>query len=122
MNAYETVNCVGIDVSKGKSTIAIMRPLGEIVQSPHEVKHTLSDLKALETTLRQLEGETRIVMEYTGKYYQPVARFLNNAGYDGFFSLRISHSCHLLSTEHWLQPPVTDCTIVFRIKPVQCPR
>ena len=64
MNVYETVNCVGIDVSKGKSTIAIMRPLGEIVQSPREVKHTLSDLKALETTLRQLEGETRIVMEY----------------------------------------------------------
>ena len=81
MNVYETINCVGIDVSKGKSTIAIMRPLGEIVQSPHEVKHTLSDLKALETTLRQLEGETRIVMEYTGKYYQPIARFLNNAGF-----------------------------------------
>ena len=81
MNVYETVNCVGIDVSKGKSTIAIMRPLGEIVQSPREVKHTLSDLKALETTLRQLEGETRIVMEYTGKYYQPIARFLNNAGF-----------------------------------------
>ena len=81
VNVYETVNCVGIDVSKGKSTIAIMRPLGEIVQSPHEVKHTLSDLKALETTLRQLEGETRIVMEYTGKYYQPIARFLNNAGF-----------------------------------------
>ena len=81
MNVYETVNCVGIDVSKGKSTIAIMRPLGEIVQSPREVKHTLSELKAFETTLRQLEGETRIVMEYTGKYYQPIARFLNNAGF-----------------------------------------
>lgn len=81
MNAYVTVNCVGIDVSKGKSTIAIMRPLGEIVQSPFEVKHTLSDFKALESTLRQLEGETRIVMEYTGKYYQPIARFLNNAGF-----------------------------------------
>ena len=58
VNVYETINCVGIDVSKGKSTIAIMRPLGEIVQSPHEVKHTLSDLKELETTLRQLEGES----------------------------------------------------------------
>ena len=58
MNAYVTVNCVGIDVSKGKSTIAIMRPLGEIVQSPFEVKHTLSDFKALESSLRQLEGET----------------------------------------------------------------
>lgn len=81
VNVYVTVNCVGIDVSKGKSTIAIMRPLGEIVQSPFEVKHTLSDFKALESTLRQLEGETRIVMEYTGKYYQPIARYLNNAGF-----------------------------------------
>ncbi len=28
------MNCVGIDVSKGKSMIAIMRPFGEVVVSP----------------------------------------------------------------------------------------
>ena len=81
MNASETVNCVGIDVSKGKSTIAIMRPLGEIVKSPYEVAHTSSELEMLVETLRNLEGETRIVMEYTGKYYQPIARYLNDAGF-----------------------------------------
>lgn len=28
------MNCVGIDVSKGKSMIAVMRPFGEVVISP----------------------------------------------------------------------------------------
>lgn len=28
------MNAVGIDISKGKSTVAIMRPYGEIVASP----------------------------------------------------------------------------------------
>lgn len=76
----EPHNVVGIDVSKGKSTIAVMRPFGEIVISPFEVKHTSSDLKMLADTLKELDGETRVVMEYTGKYYQPVARYLNESG------------------------------------------
>ena len=31
------MNCVGIDISKGKSMIAVMRPFGEVVVSPFEV-------------------------------------------------------------------------------------
>ena len=31
------MNSVGIDVSKGRSTVAVMRPLGEAVLSPFEV-------------------------------------------------------------------------------------
>ena len=31
---------VGIDVSKGKSTVCILKPYGEIVASPFEVRHT----------------------------------------------------------------------------------
>ena len=38
------MNCVGIDVSKGKSMIAVMRPFGEVVISPFEVQHTASEL------------------------------------------------------------------------------
>lgn len=34
------MNSVGIDVTKGKSTIAVMRPLGEVIISPFEVRHT----------------------------------------------------------------------------------
>lgn len=31
------MNAVGIDVYKGKSTIAVMRPFGEVVASPYDV-------------------------------------------------------------------------------------
>ncbi len=34
------MNAVGIDISKGKSIVAVLRPLGEIVHSPFEVIHT----------------------------------------------------------------------------------
>ena len=41
------MNCVGIDVSKSKSTIAVMRPFGEVVVSPIEVQHTAGELMKL---------------------------------------------------------------------------
>ena len=74
-------NSVGIDVSKGKSTIAVMRPLGEIIKRPFEIRHSQSDLKKLADLLNSLEGDVRIVMEYTGTYYQPIARFLYDSGF-----------------------------------------
>ena len=55
------MNCVGIDVSKGKSTIAVMRPFGEVVVSPFEVCHTVSELSELARLLKSLDGETRVV-------------------------------------------------------------
>ena len=54
------MNCVGIDVSKGKSTIAVMRPFGEVVVSPFEVCHTASELSELARLLKSLDGETRV--------------------------------------------------------------
>lgn len=77
----EPFNAVGIDVSKGKSTIAVMRPFGEIILSPFEITHSSSDLKMLSNTLKELDGDTRIIMEYTGKYYQPIAHFLYDSGF-----------------------------------------
>ena len=41
------MNAVGIDVSKSKSVVAIMRPFGEIVSTPFEIKHTASDIHSL---------------------------------------------------------------------------
>ena len=41
------MNAVGLDVPKGKSTFAVMRPFGEIVASPYEVGHTESEPKEL---------------------------------------------------------------------------
>ena len=74
------MNAVGIDVSKGKSMVAIVRPFGELVVKPYEVRHTSSELSELASTLKSLEGETRVVLEHTGRYYEPVAQMLHDAG------------------------------------------
>lgn len=74
------MNSVGIDVSKGKSMIAVMRPFGEVVCSPFEVSHTSSELSALAKRLKSLDGETRVVMEATGNYHLPIAMVLHEAG------------------------------------------
>lgn len=75
------MNSVGIDVSKGKSMIAVMRPFGEMVVSPFEIHHTDSELCELTKLLSGLSGETRVVMESTGNYHLPVAWLLNDSGF-----------------------------------------
>ena len=74
------MNAVGIDVSKGKSTVAVLRPFGEIVASPFDVSHSPKELSKLVTLLKTLDGDTKVVMEYTGNYYLPIALFLRNNG------------------------------------------
>lgn len=74
------MNSVGIDISKGRSTVAVMRPFGEVVISPFEVRHTDSELSELAKLLQSLDGETRVVMEATGNYHVPVALLLHGAG------------------------------------------
>jgi len=74
------MNSVGIDVSKGKSMIAVLRPFGEVVSTPFEIRHTASELRDLACSLKGLDGETRVVMEHTGRYHEPVAQTLCSAG------------------------------------------
>lgn len=74
------MNAVGIDVSKGKSMIAVMRPGKETVIEPFEVNHTDSELIDLAKIIHSLDGETRVVMEATGNYHLPVAWMLHDAG------------------------------------------
>ncbi len=57
-----------------------MRPFGEVVAEPFEVSHTDAELRKLACFLEKLPGETRIVMEYTGSYWQPIAKVLHDAG------------------------------------------
>jgi transposase len=73
------MNAVGIDVSKGKSMVCIMRPFGEVVATPFEVTHDDADLSKLAKTLKRLKGETKVVMECTGNYYYPIAYALHEA-------------------------------------------
>jgi transposase len=75
------MNAVGIDVSKGYSTVCVMRHFGEVVVSPFDVAHTVSELGKLANLLKSLNGETKAIMECTGSYHLPVARTLHAAGF-----------------------------------------
>lgn len=74
------MNAVGIDVSKGKSTVAILQPLGIVVAAPYDVFHTDSELDRLAKDIKKLPGETKVVMEATGVYYESIARRLHEHG------------------------------------------
>ena len=74
------MNAVGIDVSKGKSMIAIIRPLDEIVPGPFEVRHTSTRINELIKHIHSIEGDTKVVMEQTGRYYEPMPQWLSHAG------------------------------------------
>ena len=53
----------------------------EAASEPVSYTHlTGSELKELADYLKSLDGETRVVMEHTGRYYEPVARFLHEEG------------------------------------------
>jgi transposase len=73
------MNAVGIDVSKGKSMVAVLRPLGEVVSKPFEVIHSVSEISSLIDRIKSTDGETKIVMEHTGRYYEPLAHELSRA-------------------------------------------
>ena len=69
---------VGIDVSKGKSTVCLMRPFGEIVAGPMEISHVNSELKALVKLMKSMNDEVKVVMEATGVYHLPVLTYLKD--------------------------------------------
>lgn len=74
------MNSLGIDVSKGKSTVAALRPMGEVALSPTEYLHTELELEKLAYTILALGEDTRVVMEATGRYHEPVATALHEYG------------------------------------------
>ena len=74
------MNAVGIDVSKGKSTVAIFQPGEKVVLKPRDFRHTQSGIGSLIEIIRGLDGDTKVCMEHTGRYYEPVATWLSDAG------------------------------------------
>jgi len=74
------MNAVGIDVSKGKSTVTICQPGDVVVLAPRDYRHTQSSINELIATIKSLEGETKVCMEHTGRYYEPVASWLSESG------------------------------------------
>ena len=73
------MNAVGIDVSKGKSTVTIRRPGDVVLMPPCDIPHTQSAIDDLITIIQSLDGETKVCMEHTGRYYEPVATWLSDA-------------------------------------------
>lgn len=74
------MNAVGIDVSKGKSMMAALRPMGEVALLPQEFLHTAPGLDQMAHAILALGEDTRVVMEATGRYHEPVAAALSAYG------------------------------------------
>ena len=73
---------VGIDISKGKSTIAVLSIEGEIIEEPFEIMHNEEGLKLLEEKMKGInKKDLKIVMEETGTYYLPVLGYLLDRHY-----------------------------------------
>lgn len=73
---------VGIDVSKGKSTVSVLSVEGEIIEEPFEINHDLSNLNLLNEKLSTFSKEDlKIVLEQTGTYHLPILTYLLDKGY-----------------------------------------
>ena len=71
------MNAVGIDVSNDKSTATIRRPGDVVLMPPCDIPHTVCNQWI--DKIRNLEVETKVCMEHTGRYYEPVATWLSDA-------------------------------------------
>ncbi len=72
---------VGVDIAKEKSVVAILTEYGEIVAAPKTYEHTRKALLEMNDSIRNLDGEVRIVLEATGAYHLPVVTFLQEQGF-----------------------------------------
>ena len=68
---------VGIDVSKGKSTIAVIDIQGEVIYEPFEILHNQNGFNELLLKLKKLnKKDIKILMEATGHYHLSILNFL----------------------------------------------
>ena len=63
---------VGIDVSKDKSTVCMLRPYGEVVEAPYNIDHTEQALNTLMERIKSFDEDVKVVLEATGGYHQVV--------------------------------------------------
>ena len=71
---------VGIDISKGKSTVAILDGDGSIRAHPYEMNHSKAELDALIKYIKAVDDHPIILMEATGHYHYPVLKVFLDAG------------------------------------------
>ena len=63
---------VGIDISKNKSTVCMLRPYGEVVEAPYNIDHTEQALNTLIERIKSFDEDVKVVLEATGGYHQVV--------------------------------------------------
>lgn len=71
---------VGIDISKDKSTVCMLRPYGEVVEAPYNIDHTEQVLNYLIERIKSFDEDVKVVLEATGGYHQVVVTKLLSAG------------------------------------------
>jgi transposase len=71
---------VGIDVSKGESTVCIMKQGGEILAAPYNMLHSIESISLLAKRIKSYDEEARVVLEDTGHYHFPVVTMLVEKG------------------------------------------
>ena len=72
---------VGVDVSNGRSTVAVLQSKTNVLMKPFEVPHTAEGFASLSKKLAGMGDDIRIVMEHTGRYYESFAMSMNRAGF-----------------------------------------
>ena len=72
---------VGIDVSKSKSTVAILDSYGTVLATPFNMAHTQQEMNALVSRLKSFDEPITILLEYTGHYHYPVLKKLQEEGF-----------------------------------------
>jgi transposase len=60
--------------------VTAIRPMGEVTLTPYEVVHNELELEKLAYSIIGLGENTRVVMEATGRYHEPVAVALHELG------------------------------------------
>ena len=108
---HKTIAAVGIDVSKGTSTVAVHRPGGEVVLTPFQVNHDAAGLSCLVKTLRDVGGDIRIVMEHTGMYWRLIALALKDVR-------RFNHKGALMAFAGMDAPPFQSGTFDSKSRPI----
>lgn len=109
---------VGIDVSKGKSTVAILSIAGEVIEEPFEIKHDIEGLNFLEEKLKDiLKKDLKIVMEETGTYHLPVLGYLLDKGYFVVAENALKIKKYL---DRWLRKAKTDKKDSYKLAEYTC--
>ena len=73
---------IGIDVSMGKSTIAIISTDGEVISEPFEIEHIKSGFNLILEKIKNIpKDNVKFVMESTGNYCKSILKIIIDNGY-----------------------------------------